>query len=62
MTHKEKALDIVAKITNQLVEDGCRGSKPMVKKIALIAIDEIIRSGKTIDWGLVEVKKEIQLL
>ena len=62
MTHKERAIDIVTKITNQLVEDGCRVSKPMVKKISLIAIDEIIRSGKTIDWSLVEVKKQIELL
>lgn len=60
MTPKEKALDILNKITNQLVEDGCRVNKPMVKKIALIAIDEIIRSGKTIDWSLVDVKKEIK--
>lgn len=62
MTHKERAIDIVTKITNQLVEDGCRVSKPMIKKISLIAIDEIIRSGKTIDWSLVEVKKQIELL
>jgi hypothetical protein len=62
MTHKERAIDIVTKITNQLVEDGCRVSKPMVKKISLIAIEEIIRSGKTIDWSLVEVKKQIELL
>lgn len=62
MTHKERAIDIVTKITNQLVEDGCRVSKPMIKKISLIAIDEIIRSGKTINWSLVEVKKQIELL
>ena len=62
MTHKERAIDIVTKITNQLVEDGCRVSKPMVKKISLIANEEIIRSGKTIDWSLVEVKKQIELL
>jgi len=62
MKPKEKALDIVTKITNQLVEDGCRVSKPMVKKIALIAIDEIIRSGKTLDWSLVDTRKEIELL
>lgn len=62
MTHKERAIDIVTKITNQLVEDGCRVSKPMIKKISLITIDEIIRSGKTIDWSLVEVKKQIELL
>ena len=62
MTHKERAIDIVTKITNQLVEDGCRVSKQMIKKISLIAIDEIIRSGKTIDWSLFEVKKQIELL
>ena len=44
MTHKERAIDIVTKITNQLVEDGCRVSKPMVKKISLIALEEIILS------------------
>lgn len=62
MTAKEKALDIVDKITTQIFDSGCTVSKPMVKQIALLCVNEVINSNKCINWGWVEVKKEIELL
>lgn len=62
MTPKEKALDIVTRITNQIFESGCAVSKPMVKKVALICVDEVIKSTNRLNWSWVEVKKEIELL
>lgn len=62
MIPKEKALDIVTKITNQIFESGCTVSKPMVKKVALICVDEVIKSATHLNWFWVEVKKEIESL
>lgn len=62
MTPKEKALDIVDRITTQIFDSGCTVSKPMVKQIALLCVNEVVKSRSYIDWTWVQIKKEIESL
>ena len=73
MTPKDKALELYNKY-EQLGRDFTRGvsMKEFAKRCALIAVDEIIKTGplKMIDWGeiisdkpfWIEVKQEIEKL
>jgi len=78
MTPKERAQSLVNLFTNSIFESGSCVSKPLVKKCALIAVDEIIPSTWSLGWYQdqnytylderlttdywKEVKKEIQAL
>lgn len=72
MTPKERAVDILSKVTEQLLDSGFRISKNDVKKVSFVCVDEIINLlfGKDLNgtipesitdfWN--EVKSEIEKL
>ena len=66
MTPKEKAQELVAKMTRPINDDYYVDFNYYSKECALIAVEEILNSGKDVDefcdsyWQ--EVKKEIELL
>ena len=66
MTPKEKAQELVAKMTRPINDDYYVDFNYYSKECALIAVEEILNSGKDVDefcdsyWQ--EVKKEIEAL
>jgi hypothetical protein len=61
MTAKEKAKELVFEtFQDGLWEDGHVISKPMLKKCALICVNELIKQDPLNDWQ--EVKQEINKL
>ena len=66
MTPKEKAEELFDKYFDKMLSFGFHLTNRQISKIALIAVDEIIKAGKDVDefadsyWY--EVKKEIENL
>ena len=66
MTPKQKAQELVSKMTRPINDDYYVDYNDYGKECALIAVEEILNSGKDVDefcdsyWQ--EVKKEIELL